>query len=85
VEFRCIEVKLVRVRNPQVRSDAWEKLSNGGGWPNVGWREAYVFSLMVCGARELEAWEGQRGGPEELGTLQRAMRHLDMALIMGGG
>jgi hypothetical protein len=40
---------------------------------------------MVCGARELEAWEGQRGGPEELSTLQRAMRHLDMALIMGGG
>lgn len=30
-----------------IRYECWEKLSVGGGWPSVGWREAYVCSLMM--------------------------------------
>ncbi|KAJ1487104.1 hypothetical protein T484DRAFT_1787703 [Baffinella frigidus] len=71
----------------EMRAAGWDKLSSPGGFPTVGWREAYVFALMVLGVGEVEAWEGvaEKGGKEEVGALQRAMKHLDMALIMGGG
>lgn len=59
----------------------WEKLSNGGGWPTVGWREAYVFSLMAVALAPIET--GDKSA-EALESARKSMKDLDMALIMGG-
>lgn len=70
-----------RAKAEAVRSECWDKLSSGGGWPNQGWREAYVFSLMLVSMHIIDASSGGASSPDDL---CEAMRHLDMALIMGG-
>eukprot|EP00290_Baffinella_frigidus_P024183 CAMPEP_0180251578 /NCGR_PEP_ID=MMETSP0987-20121128/38509_1 /TAXON_ID=697907 /ORGANISM="non described non described, Strain CCMP2293" /LENGTH=75 /DNA_ID=CAMNT_0022220123 /DNA_START=18 /DNA_END=242 /DNA_ORIENTATION=+ len=37
----------------EMRAAGWDKLSSPGGFPTVGWREAYVFALMVLGVGEV--------------------------------
>jgi hypothetical protein len=73
-------VEELRGKAEAVRAECWEKLSSGGGWPNQGWREAYVFSLMLASMHIIDASSSGAAAGEEMGD---AMRHLDMALIMG--
>lgn len=70
----------LRGKAEAVRAECWEKLSSGGGWPNQGWREAYVFSLMLASMHIIDACSSGAAAGGQIGD---AMRHLDMALIMG--
>ena len=66
-----------------VRDKCWSQLSEGGGWPNVGWREAYTFALMVQALIQIERSDAGLLG-EGAGSLQEAVRCLDLVLIMAG-
>ena len=35
----------------------WQQLAEGGGWPNVGWREAYCFSIMALAVKRVHDHE----------------------------
>jgi hypothetical protein len=68
-----------------IRTECWDKLSTGGGWPTVGWREAYVCSLMVLSLEIVDKISTDTGGNgQRAQELIKAMQHLDLALIMGG-
>jgi len=68
-----------------VRLNCWQQLSEGGGWPNVGWREAYTFALMVQTLVLIERHDTEvRPAPGAVGSLQEAVRCLDLVLIMAG-
>ena len=71
----------------KVRSECWQQLSEGGGWPNVGWREAYAFALMALALHHMQRYE-EDGGAAAVGdpvqALREAVKSLDLALIMSG-
>ena len=52
-----------------VRSECWRQLSEGSGWPNVGWREAYGFALMTLALVHVQRHEA---------TLKRIHRQLQL-------
>jgi len=55
-------------------------MAEGGGWPNVGWREAYAFALMGLALVHI-----QRNDASENATgLRKAVECLDLALIISG-
>jgi hypothetical protein len=66
-----------------IRKECWEKLSVGGGWPTVGWREAFVCSLIILALQLMEK-AGTMANDERANAFAKAMQHLDLALIMGG-
>jgi hypothetical protein len=70
----------------KVRVECWQQLAEGGGWPNVGWREAYAFSLLAMALVHVERHE--RGGCQEDGApleeLKEAVKCLDLVIIMSG-
>ncbi len=67
----------------ELRLGCWKKL-NGEGWPNVGWREAYIFGLIFLSLSLVRQHRMDPSSPTTRDILQAAMTHLDMSLIMGG-
>jgi hypothetical protein len=65
----------------ELRLGCWQRL-NADGWPNVGWREAYIFGLLFLSLSLVRKHLSASTPSHE--TLLSAMTHLDMALIMGG-
>jgi hypothetical protein len=66
----------------RVRSMCWEQMSEEGGWPNVGWREAYAFALIVLALVHIHRHDS--GSKDDLVALREAIKNLDLALIMSG-
>ena len=70
-----------------VRSECWRQLSEGSGWPNVGWREAYGFALMTLAlvhVQRHDATSSNTGATRDAAGLREAVKCLDLALIMAG-
>jgi len=55
-------------------------MAEGGGWPNVGWREAYAFALMGLALVHIQ----RNDASENVTGLRQAVECLDLALIMSG-
>ena len=71
----------------KVRSACWAQLSEGGGWPNVGWREAYAFALLALALHHMQRHEDDgkaESGGDPVQALREAVKSLDLALIMSG-
>ena len=73
----------LQTTSEELRLGCWQKL-NGEGWPNVGWREAYIFGLIFLSLSLVRQHRIDPSSPTTRDILQAAMTHLDMSLIMGG-
>lgn len=72
--------ELLFVPAETVRSECWKQLSEGGGWPNVGWREAYAFAVIGIALVHIQRHDHDKQGD----ALREAVKCLDLALIMSG-
>ena len=70
----------VFVAAEKVRSECWKQLSEGGGWPNVGWREAYSFAVIGLALVHIQRHDHDK----QVDGLREAVKCLDLALIMSG-